>query len=272
MEDLVQELMSRFEEEKISISIPSSRADKYSVDIARQVQKVRKTGITIAPEAGTERLRKVINKNLRHEQIIETAKYIFACGWKVIKLYFMVGLPTETMKDIDGIIECIYDVLNASKRDGKGKPFGKVNVTISTFIPKPHTPFQWMPMMDLDRIRYVHGYLRKRICSNKIKLKFHQPDTSLLECVFSRGDRRLSKVIENSWRNGCRFDEWTECFDVNLWNKSFIDIGIDPKEYLREREQDEGFPWEIINTSVSREFLWQQRCNAYKNDELLENR
>lgn len=248
------------EQEKVKLSLPSLRVDAFSVDLAVQLQTLRKSGLTFAPEAGTQRLRNVINKGVTEEDIEKALEATFANGWDRVKLYFMMGLPTETDEDLDGIIE-ICNMARHIARTHKRK--GLVSASVAGFVPKAHTPFQWEPQADREYLKEKGRWLKSSIKSRKISLSYHEPEQTYLEGVFARGDARLADAIEEVWRRGERFDGWSEYFNFDRWMQTFADLGIDPDYYtVRKRELDEILPWDIINSGVSKEFLLRERAKA----------
>ncbi|MDD3927223.1 MAG: TIGR03960 family B12-binding radical SAM protein [bacterium] len=255
---LVRELRERFEAKGINISLPSLRIDSFSVELAQSLRAVRKAGLTFAPEAGTQRLRNVINKNVTHEDILTAAEAAFAAGWDLIKLYFMIGLPTETEEDVRGIADTTRELLQLGRRvTGKGV---RINVSVSSFVPKPGTPFQWHPQIDEATLLARQGLLKDLFFHDRImrsaKLSWHDPRTSMLEGVLSRGDRRLSAVIEKAWRSGCRFDAWSELFRWDLWGQALSECGLEADFYRsRQRSYDEVLPWDHISSGVDKRFL-----------------
>jgi len=254
IEPLLLMLVHRCELEKISISLPSLRAGTLSENAMNLIKRIRKTGFTIALEAGTERLRSAINKNITEESIMKMIESAFNLGWKGIKLYFMVGLPTENKEDIDGIVDI------SKKLSGRAR--GDITVSLATFIPKPHTPFQWERQIALKEAAEHIEFLKSKIKGRFLKIKWQDPCVSFVEGVLSRGDRRLSKVIERALHNGCKLDSWTEYFDFSKWMQSFAEEGIDPEFYLRERGRNEVLPWEHLDSLVKKEFLWNERMRA----------
>jgi len=257
---LLKGLMERYAEERVAVSFPSLRVGSLTQELMEEVKKVRKTGFTLAPEAGTERLRQVINKGISAEDLLEATGSAFGLGWRVVKLYFMLGLPTETEEDLLAIAE----LAAAAKRAGKGTEGGAdVNVSVSTFVPKPHTPFQWEGQIGLEETRRRQNLLRETLKKRKLRLKWHDPELSFMEGVFARGDRRLGAVLEKAVDLGCRFDGWREHFDFDLWMQALEACGIDPEFYLRERREDETLPWEHIDCGCPKEFLMQERHRAY---------
>ena len=259
LEETAEKILSWAEKENISLSLPSLRVDNFSTKLMEKVQKVRKSGLTFAPEAGTQRLRDVINKNVYEDELMKTTKLAFNGGWNNIKLYFMLGLPTETMEDVEGISDLglkVVDNFFDAKRNGNAQ--GKVNVTISTssFVPKPFTPFQWTAQDKIDTLKEKQNHLKASIKSKMITYNYHDSYTSFLEAVFARGDRRLCKVLKKAFELGCKFDGWSEHFDYETWMKAFDECGVDPDFYAnRIRGDDEVFPWDHIDIGVSKKFL-----------------
>ena len=240
----------------------------FSVEMAEKVQKVKKSGLTFAPEAGTQRLRDVINKGVTNEDLMETAHKAFSNGWNRIKLYYMIGLPTETYEDLDGIVKMGYDTLNVHKTINNGKIHPRTAITMSSacFVPKPFTPFQWMAQDDIETLRDKQRYLKDKFRTSKnISFNYHAPLTSSLEGVFARGDRRLGAVIEAAFNKGCKFDGWDEFFSYNKWAEAFDECNIDMNFYsTRKREYDEILPWDHIDCGVSKEFLIRENEKALK--------
>lgn len=266
IEELLAALLARYGSQRLAISLPSLRIDAFSVGLADMIQGGRKTGLTFAPEAGSQRLRDVINKNVTEDDLMRTAETAFARGWRHIKLYFMMGLPTETDEDIDAIADLVRKVQKVG-RAARGGGNVDVNVSVATFVPKPHTPFQWLPLADLDLIAARQERLRRALRGRGLNLSWHDPDSTLLEAVLSRGDRRLSRVIERAWRNGARFDAWDEHFRYALWAEAFAAEGLDPHFYVgRLRGADEVFPWGHILTGVDRGYLWDEYQRALRGE------
>ena len=258
--ELMKRLHAIGQEHCNAISLPSIRAEKLTPDLMQIIKKVRKTGFTIAPEAGSQRLRDIINKNLTEDNILSTVENAMNLGWKNIKLYFMLGLPFETLEDIEAI--CRLSRRLASSY-AKGKK--TINVSTACFIPKAHTPFQRVPQISLDEAREKLQYLKNNLRHPKINLKWQSPEMSLLEGVWSRGDRRLSKLLVAAFEKGCRLDGWTDKFNFSLWQKAFEETGIDPLFYMtRERDEEEPLPWDHIDSGVSPEFLKKESQNAKK--------
>lgn len=248
----------------IGLSLPSLRADNFSMSLMQRMQEVRKSGLTFAPEAGTQRLRDAINKNVTEEDLMQSCRTAFSGGWTSVKLYFMLGLPTETDEDVLGIAELAKKVVQCGKAYAANPR--RVHVTVSTacFVPKPHTAFQWEAQVDMDEYMRRVTLLRENMRDRSISYNWHDPDTSFLEAVFSRGDRRLGRAIEEAWRRGAKFDSWSEYFDLNRWLETFQDCGIDPHFYAnRVRKDDEAFPWDVTSTGVTRAFLARERKQAY---------
>ncbi|WP_308618053.1 TIGR03960 family B12-binding radical SAM protein [uncultured Eubacterium sp.] len=254
--------------DKINLSLPSLRVDNFSDELVDKLNKVRKSGLTFAPEAGTQRLRDVINKNITQEEVIKTCTKAFDNGWTTVKLYFMMGLPTETMEDIEGIANLGIDVLHAfynnpNRQKGTGL---QVNISCSSFIPKPFTPFQWEPEDTMESLKAKQKHLLESIPSKKIKVSYHETPTSLLEGVLARGDRRLSAVIYSAFKDGCKFDSWDEHFKFASWMKAFEENNLDPYFYTqRKREFSEVLPWDHLDYGISRKFLEKENLKAHEN-------
>ncbi len=261
IQTLMRDLVDTYRDDRISLSLPSLRIGTLTPEMIRAVAGVRKAGFTLAPEAGTERLRRVINKPVTDGDLMSAARTIFATGWSVLKLYFMIGLPTETEKDLDGIIRLAQELLALGKITSKRHI--QINITVSTFVPKPHTPFQWFGQATRDEIKAKHAYLAKSLRKKGISLKPHNPETSLIEGAFARGDSSLGRVIEEAVRLGCRFDGWSECFNFTKWEQAFQACGLDPVAYAcRTFGQDEPLPWDFIHTGVTKNFLQQEYRRA----------
>ena len=267
LRELTDGLIDMTEQKKIGLSLPSLRIDNFSLELMEKVQKVRKTGITFAPEAGTQRLRDVINKNINENNILTSTKLLFEGGWTNVKLYFMIGLPTETDEDVIGIAELAQKVLDVYFDIPKEKRAKNINITVSTssFVPKPFTAFQWMAQNDRDELIRKQNLLKDSIKSKRIRYSWHDNKTSYLEGVFSRGDRRLSKVIIKAVEKGCKFDGWDEHFKFDVWLEAFKECGIDPDFYnLRERSYDEVLPWDHIDIGVTKNFFIRENEKAKK--------
>lgn len=254
--------------DKINLSLPSLRVDNFSDELVDKLNKVRKSGLTFAPEAGTQRLRDVINKNVTQDEVINTCTKAFDNGWTTVKLYFMMGLPTETMEDIEGIANLGMDVLHAfynnpNRQKGTGL---QVNISCSSFIPKPFTPFQWEPEDTMESLKAKQKHLLESIPSKKIKVSYHETPTSLLEGVLARGDRRLSAVIYSAFKDGCKFDSWDEHFKFDSWIKAFDEHNLDPYFYTqRKRDFSEVLPWDHLDYGISRKFLEKENLKAHEN-------
>lgn len=260
LETLCESLVDYFEPMHVSLALPSLRADSFNLALVENVQKVRKSGLTFAPEAGTQRLRDVINKNLREEDLLEACRVAFAAGYNGVKLYFMMGLPTETDEDLLGISQIVRHVIATFREHGKNKSRGvRINVGISIFVPKAQTPFQW-----LGQISAQEAERRKQLLMDSLKIKnvtysVHNYQTSFLEAVFARGDRRLAPVLERAWRLGCRLDGWDENFDFEAWMQAFRDCGVDPAFYAnRQLGEDELLPWDHISSGVTKRYLFSE--------------
>ena len=255
--------------DKINLSLPSLRVDNFSDELVEKLKLVRRSGLTFAPEAGTQRMRDVINKNITEDEVMKTCTKAFDNGWTSVKLYFMMGLPTETMEDIEGIANLAMNVVHAFyKNPNRQKGTGvQVSVSCSSFIPKPFTPFQWEPEDSMESLKEKQAHLLKSIPSKKIRVSYHETPTSLLEGVFARGDRRLSKVIYSALKKGCKFDSWDEHFKFDEWKSAFEENEIDPYFYtLRKRPFEELLPWDHIDFGVSRSFLEKENIKAHKNE------
>lgn len=265
LKDLTDGLLDITEEKKIGLSLPSLRIDNFSLELMEKVQKVRKTGITFAPEAGTQRLRDVINKNITEENITKSTDLLFRGGWTNVKLYFMIGLPTETMEDVLGIADLAKKVLDVYWAIPKEERAKQINITVSTssFVPKPFTAFQWAAQDCRDTLIEKQNALKTAITSKKIRYNWHDNKTSYLEGVFARGDRKLCEVIIRAVEKGCKFDGWGEHFKFDTWLEAFDELNIDPDFYnLRERSYDEILPWDHIDIGVTKEFFIRENEKA----------
>ncbi|MDU4961926.1 MAG: TIGR03960 family B12-binding radical SAM protein [Sporomusaceae bacterium] len=255
LSELIHGLQTQLGQDKVSVSLPSLRIDSFSVGLAQQVQAVRKSGLTFAPEAGTQRLRDVINKGVTEENLRDAVTAAFRAGWSSVKLYFMIGLPTETDEDVLGIASLAYRVLDWY-REATGRRGAKVSVSVSSFVPKGQTPFQWMAQDSIADMRRKQALLKSSIRDRSISLHWHDPEVSFLEAVFARGDRRLSEVLVQAWKNGARFDGWSEHFKFAVWMDAFAAAGIDPHFYAnRRRETDEVLPWDHLYAGVDKRYL-----------------
>ncbi len=267
IEELLNKMLSWSDEKKTSIALPSLRIDNFPKELLDKIQSVRKSSLTFAPEAGTQRLRDVINKNITEDEILSTCRMAFESGYTAVKLYFMLGLPTETEKDLEGIAELAQSVVEeyySNPGRKKGKPVS-VSISVATFVPKPFTPFQFEPQVSFDAIAEKQQHLLSSIKTRKITVSYHQNYTSLLEGVFARGDRRLCDVLLAAHKKGLRFDGWDECFDYEKWLEAFKECGIDTAFYAsRRREYDEIMPWEHLDYGVTKKFLISQNQLAHK--------
>ncbi len=252
--ELVNAVSERFGQRALSISLPSLRIESFSVDLMDALKETRRSGFTLAPEAATERMREIINKPVPTQQLLDTAREIYSRGWTNIKLYFMIGHPEETLEDVLAIAELCKAVLKEGEKVIGRK--AKVTAGVSTFVPKPHTPFQWVPCDTVDQITAKQELLRRELRHPGIKLNWNNPDETMLEAVLSRGDRRTAEVIYRAWKAGAKFDAWHEHFDYNRWLNAFAEASLDPAYFThRERMIDEPFPWEHISSTVRRKFL-----------------
>ena len=268
LKELVTYLIDEFKNKGINISLPSLRIDAFSLDVMSKVQDIRKSSLTFAPEAGTQRLRDVINKNVTEEELMKTVQTAFEGGWTTIKLYFMIGLPTETMEDVAGIAHLGQQVVEAyysNPKRAKGRSV-KVTCSASSFVPKPFTPFQWEPQDSIETLHKKQEHLIGCVHSKKLTCNWHDADTSFLEGVFARGDRRLGKVLEQAFEHGCKFDGWSDFFSLPKWLEVFEKCGIDPTFYnQRRRSFDEVLPWDHIDYGIKKSFLKRECEKAYQN-------
>jgi radical SAM family uncharacterized protein len=252
IEELAKTLAKKYEGKRINLSLPSMRTNTFSIKLAKEISRVRPSGVTLAPEAGTQRLRNVIGKNMTEEHIFEGIKTAFAEGIESVKLYFMLGLPTETEEDILGICELSKKIFEIGRSYTKR---ARITVNLATFIPKSHTPLQWERQISIEETLEKQRFIKRNLKVKGIEVRWHQAEASFLEGVFARGDRRLSKVIEKAWELGARLDAWSEHFRFDVWQKAFVECGIDPNEYLKARKKEEILPWDFIDTGVSKEIL-----------------
>ena len=267
LSELLPRLLDWAEPEHTNISLPSLRVDGFSEELAARLNVLRRSGLTFAPEAGTQRLRDAINKNLSEEEILDTARKAFAGGWTTVKLYFMMGLPTETLEDVAGIaalgqkiVDCYYT--NPNKPKGKSVT---VSISVSCFVPKPFTPFQWEPQDTAEQLKEKQAHLRASLTTRKISLSWHDADVSFLEGVLARGDRRLGPVIEGAWRRGCKLDSWSQYFSLAAWMEALEEAGLDPAFYAnRRRSFEEVFPWDHLDYGVTKSFLMCENEKAYQ--------
>ncbi|CDE47363.1 radical SAM domain protein [Clostridium sp. CAG:411] len=269
LQELVYFLIDEFRSKGVNISLPSLRIDAFALDVMSKVQDVRKSSLTFAPEAGSQRLRDVINKGLTEEVILKGAMDAFQSGWNRVKLYFMLGLPTETEDDIEGIAILSDKIAREYYTIPKDQRNGKVSIVSSTsfFVPKPFTPFQWTRMCTseefLEKQRFLNGKMKEQLNQKSIKYNWHEAELTLLEGVLARGDRKLCQVIYDVYKAGCMFDSWSEYFRYDIWIEMFEKNGIDPLFYTaREREEEELFPWDFIDIGVSKKFLWREYQNG----------
>jgi radical SAM-linked protein len=252
---VITELMNRYSPERVAVSLPSTRVDALAPSLLEQIKRVRKTGFTLAPEAGTQRLRDIIQKEYGEDELVEAARQIFALGWRALKLYFMIGLPGETEDDLRGIAELAARV---AAEGGRGVD---VTASVSTFVPKPHTPFQWSAQISVAETEARQTYLRQELAKRRIRFKWHDARVSYLEGVVSRGGREIGALLQRAYELGCRFDGWTERCRFDLWERAMSDTGIDGSQLLRRRFLDETLPWDHIDSGVTKKFL--QRELAY---------
>ena len=265
IEPLLNKLLEWTDDRKVSLALPSLRIDNFSDELLDKIKHIRKNGLTFAPEAGTQRLRDVINKNVTEEEILTTCKTAFMGGYTAVKLYFMLGLPTETDEDIKGIADLGQKIVkmyyNMPERP-KGKAVS-VSISVSTFVPKPFTPFQFEPQITEEEIRRRQEYLKSCITTKKISLSYHDSSTSFLEGAFARGDRRLCAVIESAFKKGCKFDGWTECFKAERWLEAFDDCGLKPESFSnREFSFGEILPWDHLDYGITKDFLIRENKKA----------
>jgi radical SAM family uncharacterized protein len=265
IQNLIFSLIEKYGEEKIGVSIPSIRIDAFSVDLIKEIQKVRKTGLTFAPEAGTQRMRDVINKGVTEEDLLRAARNAFESGWSTIKLYFVIGLPYETVEDVEGIAHLAEKVVEEYFHVPKNVRKRGLRVTVSTsiLVPKPFTPFQWAPMNQVPEVREKISSLRDAIKSKAINYNWHESQLSYLEAVFARGDRRLCDVLVKAFEKGARFDGWNEYFNFELWQQAFEECGLEGEFYAyRDRNYDEILPWDFIDIGVSKKYLMSENEKA----------
>lgn len=263
-EPLATDLMKMCGENNVSLSLPSLRLDSFSFQVLQEIQKYRKSGLTFAPEAGSQRLRDVINKNITEENIFSAVEQAIELGWEHIKFYFMDGLPGETYEDLDGIGKIASDImdLNFKLKGRRGGRF-RVTVSVSNFVPKAHTPFQWAAQDRPEEFRAKHDHLAKQLHIKGVTFNYHETKTSNLEAIFARGDRKVCRLLERAYHLGCKFDGWTEYFKPQLWEQAFAETGTDLDFYAyRERDYEEILPWDIIDPLISREFLIRENEKA----------
>jgi len=265
IERLITRLVDRFEEKGVGVSLPSLRIDSFSVALAQQVQRVRKTGLTLAPEVGTQRLRDVINKNVEEEDLYSSIKAALEGGWKKIKLYFMVGLPTETEEDVEGIVRLVSKVDHMG-RETTGRKIN-INISVSAFVPKPNTPFQWEAQEEREALSKKMRYLKNRLNWRNISFSYPDINRIYLEAVFARGDRRLGEVLERAHYLGCKFDSWREHFNFETWQQAFSESGLCMEFYAnRVRQEEEILPWDHISCGVKKEYLLKEKERALRGE------
>jgi len=265
IERLITRLVDRFEEKGVGVSLPSLRIDSFSVALAQQVQRVRKTGLTLAPEVGTQRLRDVINKNVEEEDLYSSIKAALEGGWKKIKLYFMVGLPTETEEDVEGIVRLVSKVDHMG-RETTGRKIN-INISVSAFVPKPNTPFQWEAQEEREALSKKMRYLKNRLNWRNISFSYPDINRIYLEAVFARGDRRLGEVLEKAHYLGCKFDSWREHFNFEAWQQAFSESGLCMEFYAnRVRQEEEILPWDHISCGVKKEYLLKEKERALRGE------
>jgi radical SAM family uncharacterized protein len=263
-EPLVLDLMSICGDRHVSLSLPSLRLDSFSFKVLQEIQKVRKSGLTFAPEAGTQRLRDVLNKSITDEDIYGAVRQAISLGWHQIKLYFMIGLPTETNEDLDGIATIARNILTIAEETA-GRKNGRFNLTVSVsnFVPKPHTPFQWEAQNTAEEFNEKHNYLSNILPKRNVKYQYHDSFESILEGIFARGDRYVANLLETAWRKGCLFDGWSEHLNKSAWREALSETGVDPMIYChRKRYYDETLPWDMIESRVSKKYLISESQKA----------
>jgi radical SAM family uncharacterized protein len=264
---LIMDLLDKYEKENINVALPSLRMDSISDELIDRIQNVRKSSITFAPEAGTQRMRDIINKNISEEDITGKLKDLFDLGWSSVKLYFMIGLPEEEMDDVMGIKELTYKIKDIFFKRPKENIRGnfKLTTSVSCFVPKAFTPFQWEPQNTIEEFYDKINLLKNNIKDKKINYNYHEPERSYLEGVFARGDRKISKVLEKAWSIGCKFDGWDDKFKFESWMEAFSELNIDPDFYtVRKRDFNEILPWDFIDSGVKKEFLIREKQNSSK--------
>jgi radical SAM family uncharacterized protein/radical SAM-linked protein len=253
LEPLVINLMNRYHSRRVALALPSLRVESLNTTLMEEIKRTRKTSFTLAPEAGTDKMRLIINKGNTSADLLSTVDKMFAAGWKSIKLYFMLGLPYETQEDWEGIINLGYETMRAAKNRGQ------VTISLSTFVPKPHTPFQWQRQISLEETHARQEFIRQRIKSRNINVKWHDAKMSFLEGIFSRGDEKVGTLLETAFRKGCRFDGWSDILRFDLWQEAIAEAGINPDDFTRERDINEKLPWDNIDCGVTREFLLKEK-------------
>ncbi len=267
LQPLLTSMLKWTTEENINVALPSLRVDNFSDELMEKLTEVRRSSLTFAPEAGTQRLRDAINKNVTYDDVMKTVNMAFSGGWTAVKLYFMIGLPTETLEDVEGIARLGQQVVDEFYRN-PDRPKGKgvqVSISASSFVPKPFTPFQWEPQDTMEQLEEKQKHLYASVTTKKIRISTHLTPTSFLEGVFARGDRRLSKVLELAWKKGCKFDSWDDHFDFDKWMEAFDEAGLDPSFYAnRRRDFDEILPWDHLDYGISKKFLMNENKKAHE--------
>lgn len=269
LEELMEKLLTWTEKDKVNIALPSLRVDNFSEKLMGYLSRVRRSGLTFAPEAGTQRLRDAINKNVTEEEMLSTARKSFSGGWTAVKLYFMLGLPTETYDDVAGIAELAQKVVNEFYNN-PDKPKGKgvqVSISVASFVPKPFTPFQWEAQDTIPELIKKQEHLLSNVRTKKISVSYHKVNISFLEGVFARGDRKLCDVVEYAWKNGCKFDSWDDSFLFDVWMDAFEKCGVDPLFYTsRKRDYEEFLPWDHLDYGIRKQFLINESKKAYESE------
>jgi len=269
LEELVKQFMDEFQSRRVSFALPSLRIDSFTREFIEEMKKVRKAGLTFAPEAGTQRLRDVINKGVTEEDLINSVTQAFELGWDTVKLYFMIGLPTETEQDLEGIGDLAAKVRECYMNLNRGRKSRRLKITVSTssFVPKPFTPFQWVAQDSVELLAQKQEFLREKLRIKGVTYDWHDPELSFLEAVFARGDRRLGKVLLEAWKRGCKFDGWAECFNYSAWLEAFRASGIEPEFYAnRPRDKEEVLPWAHIDMGVTTAFLRREYEKALRGE------
>lgn len=271
IQPVIEGILEKHGDEGVGVSLPSLRVDSFDVDLAEFVQKTRKSGLTFAPEAGTQRLRNVINKGVTEQNLMDAVEAAFKKGWSTIKLYFMIGLPTETQEDIDGIVDLAKKVVNLGTKLGRRNI--KVTISTSFFVPKAHTAFQWEPQEAKASVELKQKYLREKLRDRRLKYSYHDVKTSFLEAVFARGDRRLAPLLEWAVKHGARFDGWSDQFREEIWQAAFQELGIDPHFYAnRALDYDDILPWEHLESGVTKQFLVREHHRALQEAKTIDCR
>ena len=269
LNELLEKLLDWTIDEKVNISLPSLRADNFSKELVEKLKKVRKSGLTFAAEAGTQRLRDVINKNVTEEEVLESSRKAFRNGWTGVKLYYMIGLPTETDEDIEGIAKLSQNVVNEYYKN-EDRPKGRgvnVNISVASFVPKPFTPFQWEAQDTMEELKRKQEYLEKCVTTKKINIGWNDSRISFMEGVLARGDRRLGKVIETAWKKGCKFDSWDDRFEFEKWLEAFEECGLKPEFYAnRKRSFDEVLPWDHMDYGIPKKYFIKENEKAHRNE------